>query len=74
MMAGSRTTRRRRQQRGRGDRRRVTDARAKLEKAMVDARGAVDPIGTREAFGGDAMKRAVSAGFDLHRIARDEIV
>jgi hypothetical protein len=52
----------------------AADARGKLEKAMADARGAVNPVGTRDAFGGDAMKRAVSAGFDVHRIARDEIV
>ena len=52
----------------------VTDARNKLEKAMADARGAVDPVGTREAFGGDTMKRSISAGFDLHRVARNEIV
>jgi hypothetical protein len=52
----------------------VNDARNKLEKSMADARGAVDPVGTREAFGGDAMKRAVSAGFDLHRVAKSEIV
>jgi hypothetical protein len=52
----------------------VTDARNKLEKAMADARGAVDPVGTREAFGGDTMKRAISAGFDLHRIAKSEII
>jgi hypothetical protein len=48
----------------------VTEGRGKLEKAMAEARGAVDPVGTREAYGGDAMKRAVSAGFDLHRIGR----
>ena len=52
----------------------VNDARGKLEKAMADARGAVDPVGTREAFGGDTMRRAISAGFDLHRIAKSEIV
>ena len=52
----------------------VADARGKLEKAMADVRGAVDPVGTREAFGGDSMKRSISAGFDLHRIARNEIV
>lgn len=52
----------------------VTEARGKLEKAMADVRGAVDPVGTREAFGGDAMKRSISAGFDLHRVARNEIV
>jgi len=52
----------------------VNDARSKLEKAMADARGAVDPVGTREAFGGDTMKRAISAGFDLHRVAKSEIV
>ncbi len=52
----------------------VTDARTRLEKAMADARGAVDPVGTREAFGGDVMKRAISAGFDLHRVAKSEIV
>lgn len=51
----------------------VAEAKAKLEKAMADARGAVDPVGTREAYGGDPMKRAVSAGFDLHRTAREEI-
>ncbi len=50
----------------------VTEARGKLEKAMADVR-AVDPVGTREAFGGDAMKRSISAGFDLHRVARNEI-
>ncbi len=52
----------------------VTEARGKLEKAMAEARGAVDPVGTREAFGGDAMKRSISAGFDLHRVAGNEIV
>jgi len=52
----------------------VKDAAAKLEKAMADARGAVDPVGTREAFAGDAMKRAISSGFDLHRVAKNEIV
>jgi hypothetical protein len=52
----------------------VAEARGKLEKAMADARGAVDPVGTREAFGGDALKRSISAGFDLHRVARNEIV
>jgi len=52
----------------------VTEARGKLEKSMADVRGAVDPVGTREAFGGDAMKRSISAGFDLHRVARNEIV
>jgi len=52
----------------------VNDARTRLEKAMADARGAVDPVGTREAFGGDSMKRAISAGFDLHRVARSEII
>jgi len=52
----------------------VADARARLEKAMAEVRGAVDPVGTREAFGGDPMKRSISAGFDLHRIARSEIV
>jgi hypothetical protein len=52
----------------------VADARGKLEKAMSEARGAVDPVGTREAYGGDAMKRAISAGFDHHRIARAQIV
>jgi hypothetical protein len=51
----------------------VAEAKARLEKAMADARGAVDPVGTREAYGGDPMKRAVSAGFDLHRTAREEI-
>ena len=52
----------------------VTEARGKLEKAMSEVRGAVDPVGTREAFGGDSMKRSISAGFDLHRVARNEIV
>ena len=52
----------------------VTEARGKLEKAMAEARGAVDPVGTREAFGGDAMKRSISAGFDLHRVASNEII
>ena len=52
----------------------VTEARGKLEKAMADVRGAVDPVGTRDAYGGDAMKRSISAGFDLHRVARNEIV
>jgi hypothetical protein len=52
----------------------VTEARAKLEKAMAEVRGAVDPVGTREAYGGDVMKRSISAGFDLHRVARNEIV
>lgn len=52
----------------------VKDAAAKLEKAMADARGAVDPVGTRDAFGGDVMKRAISSGFDLHRVAKSEIV
>ena len=52
----------------------VKDAAAKLEKAMADARGAVDPVGTREAFAGDVMKRAISSGFDLHRVAKSEII
>lgn len=52
----------------------VNDARTRLEKAMADARGAVDPVGTREAFGGDVMKRSISAGFDLHRVAKSEII
>ncbi len=51
----------------------VADASSRLEKAMVEAHGAVDPVGTREAFGGDVLKRAVSAGFGLHRIATFEI-
>lgn len=52
----------------------VIDAEGKLEKAMAEARGAVDPVGTREAFGGDPIKRAVSSGFDLHRTARAEVL
>jgi hypothetical protein len=52
----------------------VTEAEGKLEKAMAEAKGAVDPASTREAFGGDPMKRAVSSGFDIHRTARAEVL
>jgi len=52
----------------------VGEAEGKLEKAMAEARGAVDPVGTRDAFAGDPMKRAVSAGFELHRTARAELL
>lgn len=51
----------------------VAQAEGKLEKAMAEARGNFDPAGTREAFAGDVLKRAVSAGFELHRTARAEV-